>query len=71
MGVADQHRPRAEQVIDVFLAVFVPDSAGLAFADHHLGGEIAKGAAGQDAFRLVDDCLADIRLGLPIHDYVS
>src|SRR5205085_3611730 len=40
---------------------------GLAFADHHLGGEIAKGAAGQHALRPVDDLPAELGLAPRIH----
>ena len=62
--VADQHRAGAEQEVDVFLPVFVPDAATLALADNDLGGEIAKGAAGQYALRRLKDVLAVC----PIHD---
>ena len=58
--VADQHRPGAEQVIDVLRAILVPDATALALADHHLGGEIAEGAARQHPLRLCDDFLRDI-----------
>ena len=71
MRVADQHRPGAEQEIDVFLAVLVPHPAGLALADHHLGGVIAEGAAGQYPPRDLDHRALDIRLCLRIHDAVS
>src|ERR1051325_9249130 len=69
MRVADQHRPGAEQVIYIFLAVLVPDTSALALADDHLGREIAKRAAGQYPLRLVDDFLPDPVLY--IHDPVS
>ena len=48
-GVAHQQRAGAEQEIDVFGAVLGADAAAVAFADHHLGREIAEPAAGQHA----------------------
>ena len=58
MRVPDQHRPGAEQVIDVFLAVLVPDPAALALADDDLAREIAEGAARQDALRRLEDVVS-------------
>src|SRR4051812_44404477 len=59
MRVADQHRPGAEQVIDVFLPILVPYPAALALADDNLAGEIPERAARQDALRGLEDIVLD------------
>ncbi len=64
VGMADQHRPGAEQVIDVFLALLVPHPAALPLADHDVGRKVAEGAAGQYALRRREDVCLDGR----IHD---
>src|SRR5262249_30256063 len=68
---ADQHRPRAEQEIDVFLAVLVPYPAAAPLADHHIARDVAKGAAGQDALRRVDQPVLDVALHLRAHALLS
>src|ERR1051326_6764940 len=55
MRVADQHRPRAEQKVDVFVAAHVPDAAGLAARNHHFVGHVAEGARRQHAPRGVHE----------------
>ena len=53
--VADQHRPRAQQIVDVFVAAHVPDAAGLAPSNHDLVGHVAEGARRQHAPRGVHE----------------
>ncbi len=65
--MADQHRARAEQEVDIFLAVLVPHTAGAALADHHLARKIAKGAAGQNPLRLLHEPVPDAVFVDPIH----
>jgi len=71
MGVADQHRARAEQKIDIFPAALVPHPATAALADHHLGREIAEGAAGQHALGLLDEPALDLALAHRVHGSAS
>jgi hypothetical protein len=42
MGMADQHRPRAEQEIDIFLALFVPYAAALTLRITTSAGKLPK-----------------------------
>src|SRR3546814_13898461 len=47
MAMANQHRTRANQIVDVFVATLIPYPATLPFGNHHLPGQIAKGASRQ------------------------
>jgi hypothetical protein len=51
VAVAEQHRAGADQQVDIFLAVLVPDARALALADDDAGVEIAEPAAGQHGLR--------------------
>ena len=66
-SVADEHRPRAQQEVDIFSAGLVPDAAALALSQHHLGRHVAEAAAGQDALGLLDEIVGWIKDGLDAH----
>src|SRR5262249_47018671 len=51
------------QIVDVFLAVLVPDMRPAALADHHIVGEIAERPAGQNPLCRLDKGALDIALG--------
>ena len=42
VAMADQHRAGADQEIDELTAVFVPDSAGAAFAKYRVAGDVTE-----------------------------
>src|ERR1700737_2860226 len=71
MGVANEHRARAEQEIDILPAALVPHPAAAALADHHLGREIAESAAGQHALGLIDKPALDLALAHRVHRIAS
>ena len=48
MAMPDQHRTRAQQIIDIFVAADVPDVPGFTFLDHHVERQIAKPAGWQN-----------------------
>src|SRR5262249_40924040 len=49
MRMTDQHRARAEEKIDVLVAAYIPDAAGLPPCNHHLVRHVAEGARRQHA----------------------
>ena len=49
MRMADDHRPGAQQIVDVLVAAHVPDVAGPPLGDDDLVRDVAEAAAGQDA----------------------
>ncbi len=68
--------PEPSRIVDVLLAVFVPDAAGLALADHDLAREIAERAARQHALRGLEDVVLDrvhdilsLNTGLRLHEH--
>ena|SRR6516164_3402876 len=63
MGVANQHRARAEQEINILPAALIPHPAASALADHHVRGKIAESPAGQHPLRLRDQPTLDLALG--------
>ena len=71
MGVTDQHRSGAQQEIDILPSALVPYPTAAAFADHHIGREIAEAAAGENAFGLLDQSEFDIPFRTRVHDTVS
>lgn len=47
--MTDDHRPGTDEIVDVLIAVHVPDVASLAFSDDDLCSRVAEGAAGPGA----------------------
>src|SRR5688572_1584573 len=55
MRVADQHRSRAEQEVDILAAALIPDAAALALAQDDVAVHVAEGPARKDPLRLGHD----------------
>ena len=54
MRMADDHRARAQEIVDVLVAAHVPDVAGPPLGDDDLVRDVAEAAAGQNAPRGLD-----------------
>ena len=67
MSVTDQHRPGTQQEIDVFPAGLVPNPPAAALTDNDIAGEVAEGAAGENAFRLLESAPARYPVLDPAH----
>ena len=52
--MADNHRPGAQEIVDVLIAARVPDVAGAPLGNDDLVADIAKGAGGEHAPRRLD-----------------
>jgi len=53
--MADNHRPRPQEIVHILLAVNVPDASALAFGDYDFVRDVAEATAGQNAARGLDE----------------
>ena len=71
MAVADEHRTRAQQEVDILVAADVPDASAATLADHDVAREVAETAGGQHALRQLEQCLFFLAAGPSSHIHHS